>query len=440
MNSHPKVSVFIPNYNYARYLPQTLDSILAQTYQDFEIVIVDDGSTDSSHEVLTDYQQRFPDKVRYYWHPGHANRGVAATSNLAIMKSKGEYLAWTGADDLWYPDKLALQAEQLDHDPGLGMVYSYADYVDGEGRLLPGRAGTDVTSDPNPVGRILEFCHPPAMTTVIRRQCLQEVGYVDESLRACEDWDLWIRVFSRWKVGFIDRSLAKYRIHGSNLSKKIDPKVDLHRIMVMYENLEPKLSDIGGALLEPRNQAILDLQVTFHLYSDNKMDEAKDRLCSAFTKDPSLNEDASFLNEWLNLWKPDFYTPEHSHFGLWAIAHLPPTVSPILRDQLFNLQLNSPEAKAFFIQRGIQWGKSQSDLVTTERIFGDCPEGLLIPRPWKMDVMKEVYPALLFESYKTGDLHKTRYYWRKTVQLDRSWLTDRGVLSIGGKAFLGSRT
>ena len=119
MDSNPKVSVFIASYNHARYLPECLDSILAQTYPDFEIVIVDDGSTDGSPSLLEDYQRRFPEKIRYSWHPEHGNWGVSRTSNDAIQKSRGEYLAWIGSDDAWYPDKLKQQVEQLDNDPAL---------------------------------------------------------------------------------------------------------------------------------------------------------------------------------------------------------------------------------------------------------------------------------------------------------------------------------
>ena len=439
MSSPPKVSVFISNYNYARYLPECLDSILAQTYQDFEIVIVDDGSTDNSLEILMDYKRRYPEKIHHYWHPGHANKGLSVSSNLAISKAQGEYLAWTGSDDMWYPEKLERQIEQLDSDPRLGMVYSYADFVDGEGRVLPGRAGIDITSDPNPVGRMLRSCHPPAMTVVIRRQCLEEVGVFDETLPTIQDWDLWIRVFSRWKVGFIDRPLAKYRIHGNNQSKGIDPQVELDTYLTLYHRLEQKRFDIGGVLLEPRNQAILDLQFAFHLFPNDKVDEAAKRLHAAFHKDPSLYEDVAFINDWLNQWKPDFYTPEQTHLGLWVIAHLPPTAAPIFRSRLLELQLQNPETKAFFVQRGIQRGKSQSGPVDMARIFDDCPSELPIPRSWKVDVLKEIYPALLFESYKAGDLPNTRYYWRKTVQLDRSWLANRGVLSIGMKAHLSGR-
>src|SRR5512136_490019 len=105
------VSVCITSYNHARYLPQTIDSVLAQTWQNLEIIIVDDGSADNSHELLLDYQQQHPDKIRYYWHAGHANRGISASCNLALEKAQGEYFAWLGSDDYWLPHKLARQLQ-----------------------------------------------------------------------------------------------------------------------------------------------------------------------------------------------------------------------------------------------------------------------------------------------------------------------------------------
>lgn len=437
MDSNPKVSVFIASYNHARYLPECLDSILAQTYPDFEIVIVDDGSTDGSSSLLEDYQRRFPEKIRYSWHAGHANKGVSFTSNTAIEKSRGEYLAWIGSDDAWYPDKLRQQVEQLDNDPALGAVYSYARFMDGDGTELPGMAGSDICSDTNPMGRMIRFCHPPAMTVVFRRQCLDEVGLFDDKL-IYSDWDLMIRVFSRWKVGFIDQPLAKYRIHNNNLSKKIDPRVDLSRIIAMYRRLEEKWPGIAGRLHEPRNEAIFDLQLAFHLYCNHEEAEALKYLHLAFQHDASLGNDAAFVDAWLNQWKPPFYTTQHHHFGFWVIDHLPATISPIFRSQMIVLQTNNPETQAFFVQRGIEWGQAQARPAVVTSIFDDCPEIIALPAAWKTEVLKKVYPTLLFNSNEKGDLPKVRYFWKATVRTDPTWLKNRGIWSIGAKIFLGN--
>jgi glycosyltransferase involved in cell wall biosynthesis len=436
MNASPKVSVFIAAYNHARYLPACLDSLLAQTYTDFEIVVVDDGSKDGSLDVLLDYQRRFPDKVRCISHPGHANKGVSATSNLAIRLSRGEYLAWTGSDDQWYPDKLRQQVALLEQDARLGLVYSYADFIDGDSRPLPGRAGTDITHDPDPVTRILQFCHVPAMTAVFRRACLDEVGCFDEGL-VYSDWDLMIRVFARWKVGFNDQALAQYRMHTHNLSKKIDPRVDLRRIIAMYRSLEQKWSAIGGALNEPRHRAMFDLQMAFHLFCDEQWDEAVTYLQNAFAHDPSLCENTEFVNAWLEQWKPPFYTVQHPHFGYWVIAHLPAQVSHACKAELLRLQADNDETQDFYVQRGVEHGQKAERAPDMDGIFEDLPSALPRPAEWKAGVLQKVYPVLLFESYAAGERAKARHYWKKMVRLDPRWLRNRGVLSIGLKMWLG---
>jgi glycosyltransferase involved in cell wall biosynthesis len=433
-----KVSVYIPTYNNAHFLPECLDSILSQSFQDFEIVIADDGSQDGSHELLTDYQSRYPEKIRYYWHPGHGHKGFAPTCNLAIQHSQAEYIARNDSDDIWYPDKLEQQVSILENYSEIGLVYSYAKCIDEVGNEFPGLYGKDVTNDENPVIRILFTQHIPENTVILRRKVIEKVGVYDESL-VFSDWDFMVRVFSHWKAKFIDRPLAKYRIHKTNMSKGIDPKEDLCQRLAVFRGLERKSSNIGGALLNPRNQAILDLQLALLTFCEGNQEEAISYLHLAFKKDPSLNGDVAFLNTWMNQWKPDCYTIHNNHFGLWVISHLPMTAKSGLRNQLAEMQLRIPETRTFFIQHGIQRYRAQAESADPTNLFSDYPDTTLFPKSWKEQVLKEVCPALLFDSYKIGDLSKTRYYWRKTVQLDPSWLKNRGVWSIGLKALLGKR-
>jgi glycosyltransferase involved in cell wall biosynthesis len=434
----PRVSVFIASYNHAPFIRECLDSILAQTYQDFEIVIVDDGSTDDSHEILMDYQRRFPEIIRYLWHPGHANKGISITCNLALENTKGEYLAWTGSDDIWYPDKLEQQIAQLDAHTQLGFVYSYAQPIDICGNRLPGLYGLDITKDPNPMARMIQACHPPAMTIVIRRKCLDEVGFFDETL-VYSDWDLWIRVLAHWKAGFLNKPLAMYRIHGQNLSKRIDPHVDLQRILDVMKAVQRKSTEIGGSLIQPRNLALQELQIAFLLFCSGQDSEAIQCLQRAFEQDLSLANDSDYFNEWLNSWKGDFYSVSHCHFGFWAIAHLSPTCGSAFHKRLTELQLAEGENLAFFVKRGIQQGLTQPMPSRLNMIFEDCPKEISLPPAWRSRVLKEAYAALLFETAKTRDLSKVRYYWAKTIQYNPAWLLNRGVWSIGLRAFFAPR-
>jgi glycosyltransferase involved in cell wall biosynthesis len=314
------VSVCIASYNHARYLSRCLDSILAQTFQDYKIVVVDDGSQDHSLEILDEYQKRFPEKIRFYCHPGNSNRGISYTTNTTIRLSDGEYIATIGSDDLWYPEKLELQVALLEQHPEFGYVYSYADFIDQDDHPLPGRYGVDITQDPNPVGQMILSCHQPAMTVLFRRDFLNKIEWFDETL-IYSDWDLMLRMTALWPAGFTDRPLAKYRIHGKNISKHIDPKVDLQRILDFTQAVQRNSTGIGGRLIDPRNLALLNLQLAFfHFCLPNKQEAIK-YIRLAFEVDETLGQDIRYINGWLSGWKPEFYTTENDCFGLWFIHH-----------------------------------------------------------------------------------------------------------------------
>jgi glycosyltransferase involved in cell wall biosynthesis len=429
-NAAPRVSVFIASYNHASYLAECLDSILAQTYRDIEIVVVDDGSTDGSMAILEDYQNRFHGKVFVYTHPGHANKGISATCNLAISKTRGEYLAWTGSDDVWYADKLEQQVAQLDEFPEYGMVYSYAQFIDAEGTELNRLYGEDITRDPNPVGRMIQSCHPPAMTVVFKRECLDQVGLFDEGL-IYSDWDLFVRIFSHWKVGFIHRPLAKYRMHASNVSKKIDPQVDLQRIIDFTLIIQEKADSIQGALVFPRNLAILNLQLSFLFFCLGDQDRAEKCLKAAFEVDPKLAQDVTFLNAWLNNWKPEFYTLSHQNFNFWLISHFPRNIDGSHKEELLQYQLDNDANRSFYFERGIQLGLVEDAGENLTKIFNDCPESIELPDVWKKEILSEVYVGLLFETFNRKQKSKARYFWLKSIRAKPSQLLNRGVWAIG---------
>lgn len=431
MNTSPKISVCIASYQHARYLPACLDSILAQSCQDFEIVIVDDGSTDGSHEILLGYQERYPEKIDYTWHPGRTNLGYMVTSNAALRRSRGEYIAWIGSDDLWAPEKLALQAAMLDERPELGMIYSFASFIDGEGSALDGLYGVDITADPNPVEQMLWSCHPPAMTVMVRRACLDQVGEFDESL-VYSDWDLMIRCFAHHQAGFQPLPLAHYRIHSHNLSKGIQPQTDLKRILDVLEAVRRKATQIGGALVRPDNLAQVELHLSFLYFCSGREAEAVDSLNRAFEKDSTLQGDAERLERWLSRWKPDFYTPEMRHFGFWAIENLPPVCSQNICNELFARQLAAEETRSFYIRRGLQWVRESK---RRARLFYDLPQGMEVGA-FQVGVLREVYAKLLFESYHRGDIPAAKRFWVQAVLANPSWLRNRGIWSIGLRSLL----
>ena len=202
----PKVSVIIPTYNSAQYIAEAIESVLAQTYKDYEIIVVDDGSIDNTREVL----KPFMDKIIYVY---KENGGQASARNLGIKMSKGEYIAFLDSDDIWLPQKLELQVELLDSRPEVGLVYSdnYR-FTDDEGIIGLGSQRVQGLS-----GMVFNSLFLknfiPTLTVMVRRKCLDDVGLFDESKHIVhsEDYDLWLRIAKKYEIAYIDKPLAKYR-------------------------------------------------------------------------------------------------------------------------------------------------------------------------------------------------------------------------------------
>lgn len=150
--AEPRVSVICIFLDEERFLTEAVESVVAQTYRDYELLLVDDGSTDGSTRIARDYAGRFPDRVRYLEHEGHANRGMSATRNLGLARAHSEYVAFIDADDRWRPGKLAEQTAILDADPDVGMVCGTVNYwrswEGGEDRLVPTGRPLDGASRP----------------------------------------------------------------------------------------------------------------------------------------------------------------------------------------------------------------------------------------------------------------------------------------------------
>ena len=210
----PEVSVLIPSYNHAQFLPDALQSVFQQTFTDYEIVAVDDGSTDGSVEILQSYGER----IRLFT---QQNRGTYPTLNRCIAESRGIYLAILNSDDLWMPTKLEKQAALLRAHPEVGLVHTGGHFIDGEGRVLPGNP-LGFEWPRTPMGNIIEAlvrCNKIiASSVLIRRECFERLGGFREDLFGSGDWEMWFRVALEYDIGYIDEPLTMYRVHGANAS------------------------------------------------------------------------------------------------------------------------------------------------------------------------------------------------------------------------------
>jgi len=214
MVKNPTVSVIIPTYNRANLMKEAIKSVLKQTYQDFEIIVIDDGSTDNIEETVKGFNNF---KIRYICHTD--NQGVSAARNTGIRASRGKYIALLDSDDEWLPEKLDKQIKILqDGSPKLGVVYSDLLYIDENGKSM------NKLRNRKKEGYIYEdllgenYVGPPS-TLLVRKECFHKVGLFDDLVDTMEDWDMSIRIAKYYRFSHI----------------KI-PLVNANRILVKYAN------------------------------------------------------------------------------------------------------------------------------------------------------------------------------------------------------------
>jgi len=211
----PEVSVVIPAYNAAPYVGQAVESVLAQTFDDLEVIVVDDGSTDDTADVVG----RVGKSARYVHQP---NSGVSAARNKGIAESSGRYVAFLDADDTWLPEKLDRQLEALAAGPAYGLCHSafiVSDVdlrpIEVRNRRPPGTPLESLLLEGNVVGS--------PSTVICRRDLFDEAGGFDPDLSQCADWDMWVRLASLTPFTRLDEPLVRYRQHETSMSS--DPRL-----------------------------------------------------------------------------------------------------------------------------------------------------------------------------------------------------------------------
>jgi len=218
----PLVSAIVPTYNAERFLAQALDSALAQTFRDFEIVVVNDGSTDSSAAIAGAYAARHPGIVRVIHQP---NQGLCHARNTALASARGRYFALLDADDLWLPHHLTDCVAVLERRPAVALVHADIERIDVHGKSL-GRATRYWDHLPlEPFSALyLRREHVCCPTAVFRRHAIERVGNFDPQFNrlGCEDRDLWLRISDVAQIAFIGDLHAQYRLHGSNMSANFE--------------------------------------------------------------------------------------------------------------------------------------------------------------------------------------------------------------------------
>lgn len=270
----PKVSVLIATFNCAKYITEAIDSVLDQTYTDYEIIIVDDGSTDETKSIMKIYLKKKSGIIKYFY---QENQGLACARNNAIKYSKGKYIAFLDADDKWAPRRLEIGINILDNELDIGLVHSNDIKIDENGNLLKGytkrkkHLSGNISKD-----LLLRKIHIQGGTVLFRRKCLSKVGLLDPFLThlGAEDRDLWYRISKEFKVKYVDKPLAYYRIREDSLSKNITNMIKARYYIVnKYYSADRKTNILRKRMLSAIHLEIADSLYWFPQKFDRAIEE-----------------------------------------------------------------------------------------------------------------------------------------------------------------------
>lgn len=283
----PLVSVVIPTFNRDKYVIESLESVFNQTYTSTEIIVVDDGSTDTTEEILRPYFSR----IRYI---KKENNGNAAARNTGLDYAKGEYVAFLDSDDIWLPEKLLKQIEFLENNPRCAFVYCGAYLIDENGREV-GMRLLQKNEEPSfetlyEKNRIISLSF-----VVVRKMSLDQVGWFDEDLRQSPDYDLYLRLSRLFEYNCINELLCKYRVHSANISGNLEGRVKAHLHIFGKSEISGHMG-LRGAI---RRKAKIYYQVASVYYDEKKYLKASWKFLRSIFCDPYFGltfKDKKFSN------------------------------------------------------------------------------------------------------------------------------------------------
>ncbi|RYG49140.1 glycosyltransferase family 2 protein [bacterium] len=243
----PRVTILLTCYNHLAYLPEALEGVRAQTYRDFEVIALDDGSSDGSREWLAEQKD-----IRTIFNP--QNLGTYGTLNVGLGHARGEFVAVLNDDDVWRPEKLARQVDLLDRHPKVALVHTGGWFLNGESKRQVGNplgfawptfetdANGEWTGDALPA--LVHENKIIASAALARTSALHELDGFNEAYFGSGDWDMWWRVAEVHDVGFVADELTGYRVHGANASHKLDRiwRDDVR----LREMIAVRMSDLSG--------------------------------------------------------------------------------------------------------------------------------------------------------------------------------------------------
>ena len=238
----PLVSIILPTYNCAAFLSHSIGTILSQTYNSYEIIVIDDGSTDNTKEVLYPFMQR----IKYI--RLEQNKGLPTARNIGVRSAQGKYIAFIDADDLWLPEKLQTDIEYFETHPEVSMVYSKHINIDEKGDDLNGNTKRQLPSGNIFLQLFSEQNFVISSSVVVRKEVFETTGLFDEQLVNCQDWDMWLRIAFHFKVAGINKPLVKYRHNPHSLSKNRNNVLKYQKMVI--DKIYNKFKDTENGIHE----------------------------------------------------------------------------------------------------------------------------------------------------------------------------------------------
>ena len=300
------VTVYITNFNYGKFIKQAIESVLMQTEQSFELIIIDDGSTDNSREIIEKYKDLKNIRIVY-----QKNKGLNVTNNIALRAARGKYIVRLDADDYFSPNALELLLEKLESDSMLGMVFPDYFIVDTQGEVLERQKRHDFD---NEVKLFDQAAH--GACTMIRVQFLREIGGYDESFSCQDGYELWVKFSSKFKVSNINEPLFYYRKHGKNLTSNedriLDTRATINSKFVKKFNKEIK----SVAIIPVRGEGndIYKLPFGSHTLLEEKINQALESnfITKVIVTSPDENIKKLINDKYENLDKVSFFYRDKS--------------------------------------------------------------------------------------------------------------------------------
>jgi glycosyltransferase involved in cell wall biosynthesis len=249
----PLLSIIIPAYNVEKFIIPAIHSALNQTFEDIEVIVVDDGSTDSTAQQIQSIQDDRLKCIR------QANGGLSAARNSGIRAARGNYIGLLDGDDIWFPEKAKIHLNVMEADASIGLTYSHSAYMNEAGEFT-GQLLVSTIDEPTIVNMITRNLVGNGSSLILRKECVHQAGLFDESLRSVEDIEMWVRILGKtnFKFRLIPEVLTGYRVRTQSLTSNFDKfMIECHKYVQKIKIYFPENWDVIKAKILAENYRIV---------------------------------------------------------------------------------------------------------------------------------------------------------------------------------------